>query len=168
LGQNVKFADFYRENRDICFRAVFVTVRNVHEADDLTSEAFTRAFSDWHEVGRHASPNAWVVRTALNLHRDRWRRENNPKRHLFALRDVHEDKSDSVDPALMMAISQLSEQQRSVLVYRVLLDLSNEAVAELLGLSVSTVSTHLNRALVALRANLQPKDYIFERNANES
>jgi DNA-directed RNA polymerase specialized sigma24 family protein len=49
-----------------------------------------------------------------------------------------------------------------------LLDLSNEAVAEHLGLSVSTVSTHLNRALVALRANLQPKDYIFERNANES
>lgn len=157
----MKFEDFYRENRDVCFRAVFVTVRNVHEADDLTSEAFARAFSDWHEVGRHASPNAWVVRTALNLHRDRWRRENNPKRHLFALRDVHEDKSDSVDLALMLAIAQLSEQQRSVLVYRVLLDLSNEAVAEHLGLSVSTVSTHLNRALVALRANLQPEDYCF-------
>jgi RNA polymerase sigma factor (sigma-70 family) len=167
LGQNVKFEDFYRKNRDVCFRAVFVTVHNVHEADDLTSEAFTRAFSGCNEVSRHASPNAWVVRTALNLHRDRWRRENNPKRHLLALRDLHEDKSDSVDPALMLALSQLSDQQRSVLVYRVLLDLSTEMVAEHLGLSVSTVSTHLNRALIALRANLQPEDYVFEGNVNE-
>ena len=65
-----EFETFYRSAKDPCFRALLATVASAHEADDLLAEAFTRALARWKEVRRHPRPEAWVVRTALNLHRD--------------------------------------------------------------------------------------------------
>jgi DNA-directed RNA polymerase specialized sigma24 family protein len=43
-------------------------------AEELVSEAFARAYASWRRVCRHPVPQAWVVRTALNLHVSRRRR----------------------------------------------------------------------------------------------
>jgi predicted RNA polymerase sigma factor len=41
-------------------------------AEELLAEAFTRAWMSWGKVRRPAAPQAWVVRTALNLGVSRW------------------------------------------------------------------------------------------------
>lgn len=63
--------------------------------------------------------------------------------------------SDSVDPALLEAVRSLPERQREVVALRVLLDLSAEQTAEVLGIDPGTVGTHLRRALAGLRAHLE-------------
>lgn len=54
---------------------------------------------------------------------------------------------------------ELPEQQLLVLIYRVLLDLSTEQTAAEMGIASGTVSTHLKRALAALRENLESQGH---------
>lgn len=68
------FADFYARARDDCLRAVFTSVCDRQEAEDLVAEAFAKAWARWATVRRHPAPRAWVVRTALNARISRWRR----------------------------------------------------------------------------------------------
>lgn len=146
------FEYFYLATKDRCFRAVLATVADAHEADDLLAEAYTRAFANWTSVVDHPAPSAWVVRTALNLHRDRWRKSQrlppvpNPEQPLGFTAEI--------DPAILASVSQLSARQRDVLIYRVLLGLSAHDTARELGIDAGTVGTHLRRALQALRTSL--------------
>lgn len=149
---NSEFETFYRGAKDPCFRTLLATVGSAHEADDLLAEAFTRALAMWNEVCMHPRPDAWVVRTALNLHRDRWRRSNRQRRRL-ARSDVATFTL-PFDTELLDAVRALPERQREVVALRVLLDLSAEQTANVLDIEVGTVGTHLRRALATLRANL--------------
>jgi len=146
------FENFYLEARDPCFRALMVTVGSAHEADDLLAEAFTRALARWNEVSVHPRPEAWVVRAALNLHRDHWRRSNRQRRRL--VRSDAEPFTEPFDTELLDVVRALPERQREVVALRVLLDLSAEQTAGVLDIEVGTVGTHLRRALATLRANL--------------
>lgn len=147
-----EFEVFYLTAKDPCFRALLATVGSASEADDLLAEAFTRALAKWSDVRTHPRPEAWVVRTALNLHRDRWRRSRRQQR-LMAGRDPVA-YVDAVDGALVAALGELPERQREVVALRVLLDLSAEHTAEVLGIEPGTVGTHLRRGLAALRSAL--------------
>ncbi len=146
-----EFEDFYLANRTPCFRALCVTVPSFAEAEELVAEGFTRAYSNWTTVRKHAAPAAWVVRTALNLHRDNWRKKNTSRRHLVAVSESYEDISEMLDPVLLRQMRELPEQQLLVVIYRVLLDLSTEQTAQALEIAPGTVSVHLKRGLTTLR-----------------
>ena len=148
-----EFEEFYIASRDRCFRALLATVNSSSDADDLLAEAYTRALAKWTTVSSHPAPEAWVVRTALNLHRDRWRRSKRAQRRRHE-RSPQVAFIDVVDPALIASIRALPERQRDVVVLRVLLGLSAEQTSTELGIEPGTVGTHLRRALGALRAEL--------------
>ena len=76
--------------------------------------------------------------------------------------DEHHDRETLVDPALLAALRALPEQQRAVIVHRVLLDLSTEQTAIELGIAAGTVGTHLKRALAALRTHLDDQSTATE------
>ena len=144
-----EFDEFYRTTKNGCFRAVVATVGDLSESDDLLAEAYTRAWERWSDVSLHEAPAAWVVRVAVNLHRDRWR-----KRRLFGrLRPPEPMPAPQLDldHDLLIALRALPERQREVVVLRILLDLNNEQTAAELGLAPATVSVHLHRALTTLR-----------------
>lgn len=159
---SVDFENFYREAKDPCFRALLVTVGSAHEADDLLAEAFTRALARWNEVSVHPRPEAWVVRAALNLHRDHWRRSNRQRRLL--VRSDAEPFTEPHDTELLDAVRELPERQREVVALRVLLDLSAEQTAEVLDIEVGTVGTHLRRALTTLRADSPATEATIDSN----
>lgn len=138
--------------------ALCVTVPSFAEAEELVAEGFTRAYANWTTVRKHPAPSAWVVRTALNLHRDNWRKRNTSKRYLVAVSESYEHQSEMLDPALLRQLKQLPEQQLLVIVHRVLLDLSTDQTADAMGIASGTVSTHLKRGLASLRELLEPQD----------
>lgn len=149
-----EFEIFYRRAKDPCFRALLATVASADEADDLLAEAFTRALTKWDEVRTHPRPEAWVVRTALNLHRDRWRRSSRQRRRLASSDAV--PFTTPLDHSLLDAVRALPDRQREVVALRVLLDLSAEQTADVLGIELGTVGTHLRRALATLRNDVAP------------
>lgn len=161
--QPQSFQDFYSTSKNECFRALSVTVQSFNEAEDLLAESFFRAFEDWENIQNHPSPQAWVVRTALNLHRDRWRRVLTAHKYRSLERSETNDKYEFVDPTLIDAIRELPIKQREVIAFRVLLDLSIEQTATEMNVAPGTVSAHLNRALGSLREVIQKSTWIEEK-----
>jgi RNA polymerase sigma factor (sigma-70 family) len=147
------FEEFYLATRDRCLRAVLAVVGQRALAEDLVAEAMCRAWRSWATVATHPAPQAWVMRTALNLNVEWWRR----RRREVPL-DGHDPQvavgRDEVDPWWMDALRRLPERQRQVVAVRVLLDLDTAQTAELLGMKPATVRVHLYRAAATLRGEL--------------
>lgn len=110
-----EFADFYRASRDSCLRAVTAVVGDRELAEEQVAEAFTRAWTSWGQVRRHAAPRAWVVRTALNLGVSWWRRRHREVPLADHDAAVPAGPGDGVDPALIAALRRLPARQREVL-----------------------------------------------------
>jgi RNA polymerase sigma-70 factor (sigma-E family) len=151
------FADFYALAKDDCLRTVIAVTGDVQSAEDLVAEAFARAWVAWQKVRRHPAPQAWVVRTALNVRVARWRRHR---------REVPLDQpgtwaalpasggADPVDQELMAALLRLPLRQRQVVALRVFLDLDTADTARTLGIAPGTVTAHMARAVAALREDV--------------
>src|SRR5215469_3444169 len=150
-----EFAEFYAAAWDDCLRIVTVSVGNRAPGEDLVAEAFTKAWASWRKVRGLAEPRAWIIRSALNAHVSWWRRY----RREVALGSHHHTAATSQDPALdstlVAALRRLPIRQRQVVALRLLLDLDTATTAQMLGMSGSTVATHLHRAIVALRREIR-------------
>lgn len=153
--EQLEFADFYLDSRDVCLRAVLASVVDRSLAEDLVAEAFTRALMSWPKVSRHPAPRAWVVRTALNTRVSWWRkRRKDVPLEVGAYTTPATEPVNEIDPGLLRVLRQLPRRQREVIAVRVFLDFDTRATAELLGISEGTVKAHLSRAVATLRLQL--------------
>lgn len=137
--------------------AVLVSVGDRDAAQDLVAEAFARAWASWPNVSRHPAPQAWVVRTALNVSVSRWRRRHRE----VAVADpgvvadvAATDGAAPVDPRLMAALMRLPARQRQVVALRLFMDLDTGRTARVLKIAPGTVQAHLGRAMATLREDL--------------
>jgi RNA polymerase sigma-70 factor (ECF subfamily) len=149
-----EFAEFYAAAWDDCLRIVIVSVGNRALGEDLAAEAFTKAWASWRKVRRLDEPRGWIIRCALNAHVSWWRRH----RREVAL-GSHDNPAATggelaLDTSLVAALRRLPVRQRQVIALRLLLDLDTATTAEMLGMSGSTVATHLHRAIAALRRDI--------------
>jgi len=151
--RRAEFVEFYETNKDSCLRAVAVSVADRDLAEELVGEAFTRAWTAWAKLRRHAAPAAWVVRVALNTRVSWWRRRRRevPLAHHDAARD---DLALSLDRDVTAALRCLSQRQREVVALRLLLDFDTETTARALGIAPGTVTAHLARAMSVLRVQI--------------
>lgn len=157
------FAEFYIAARDGCLRAVCAAVGDPVQAEELTAEAFARAFAHWRKLKHHPAPRAWIVRVALNTQVSWWRKRRREV-HWSGIEPVHTRADgipgtivlaqDAADGPAMSALRALPRRQREVVALRVILDLDTHATAAALGISPKTVAVHLARATAALRAAL--------------
>jgi RNA polymerase sigma-70 factor (ECF subfamily) len=151
------FAEFFAITRDRAFRAVLAVTGNHARAEDAVAEAYARGYASWPSVRDHPQPMAWILRTALNVHRSMWRRL---RREVLA-EAPGPDRADPVDagqadPRVWAAVAALPRRQREVVALRLLADLTPEETAAALGMAASTVGVHLHRALATLRERLTP------------
>ncbi len=114
-----EFTEFYRTARDGCLRAVYAACGDLALAEDLTSEAFARAYASWRKVAAHPAPRAWVVRTALNTHVSWWRRRRQEVAWDESL-DPALDGPDGpeLDARILAALRRLPRRQREVIALR--------------------------------------------------
>jgi RNA polymerase sigma-70 factor (ECF subfamily) len=161
------FAEFYAAAWQDCQRAVRAVVGDRAHAEELTAEAFARAFAHWRKVRRHPAPRAWVVRVALNTHVSWWRKRRWEAASWRAEDPAHDyattmggaggDLSGLLEDPVQSAVSALPRRQREVIALRALLDLDTKQTAEALKIAPRTVNHHYDRALTSLRAALGPK-----------
>jgi RNA polymerase sigma-70 factor (ECF subfamily) len=154
------FAEFYQTARDDCLRAIYASVGDRQEAEELTAEAFARAWARWRTVGRHPAPAAWVVRTALNARVSWWRRYRrevslpDPDGQTAERADHDGGLHRGLDHELRGALLGLPTRQRQVVALRIFLDLDTARTAQTLGIAPGTVTAHLARAIATLRDEL--------------
>ncbi len=147
------FDEFYREHRTALIRAMAVTLHDLDAATEAVDEALARACQHWGRVRVLQSPAGWVYRVALNLGRSRLRRLG---RRLpgWALPAATAPEPPFADPAIEQALAELTVDQRSVVVCRVLLGWSEARTAEVLGIRPGTVKSRLSRAVGRLQPTL--------------
>ena len=157
-SERLDFTQLYLRFKYECLLAVMVSVGDHDTARELVAEAFARAWASWPRVCEHPAPQAWVVRTALNVGISRCRRR---RRELtvadpgvFGDSSTPGQQSDGVDPAIRGALMRLPVRQRQFVALRLFLDLDTARTAEVLGVAPGTVQAHLGRAVAALREEL--------------
>jgi RNA polymerase sigma-70 factor (ECF subfamily) len=133
---------------------LYGVVGNAGEAEDLVQEAFVRASASGSRFLKVDNPEAWLRRTAINLHRNRWRKLRNFSR----IRPQLETRSDlpGLDEHLIVidAMRRLPEVHREVLALHYLADLPVAEIASTLGVPEGTVKSRLMRGREALAAEL--------------
>ncbi|MFT3852577.1 MAG: sigma factor-like helix-turn-helix DNA-binding protein [Ilumatobacteraceae bacterium] len=154
---SVSFEAFYRGERARIGRALAVTLRDRELAIDAVDEAMARAYARWARVGTLDNPGGWVYRVGLNWSRSFLRRATRPA-PLWVTRPVGAPPDASGDPAVDAALGQLSVDQRSVVVCRLLLGLSERETATALNLRPGTVKSRLHRATQRLQTLLHTED----------
>ena len=159
------------------FRFLLVSTRDNDIAQTLTQETFLRAWTSRTSFREDCSISTWLMRIALNLLRDHTRtqrfrfwkrasaaavdvsdvsehipnRDSSPENHLIAKEQL---------AIIWDAVAQLSRRQRTIFILRFVEELDLAEIANTTGLPISTVKSHLYRALAIIRGrhNSSSKD----------
>ncbi|GAA3758381.1 SigE family RNA polymerase sigma factor [Micromonospora maritima] len=151
MGGSEEFDAFYTATARRVVHHVYALCGDVAEAQDVTQEAYARAWQRWSTVGAYEDPEGWVRMVAWRLTANRWR----SLRRWFAARarlgrdaPVPEPGPDRV--AVLAALRRLPDAQRLVVVLHHLHDLPVAEIARRTGMPVGTVKSYLSRARAAL------------------
>lgn len=120
------------------------------EAENVAAETLARALVRWNTLADSPNLYGWIVTVSTNLSIGHLRKASRWS-PLLAIRSDH--RPFSVDDRLELdtALLEVSGRQRDALVMRYYLDYSESEIAGTMGISVSSVKTHLQRGLRALR-----------------
>lgn len=154
-GLEADFDRFYAATAARLVGQVFLLTGDLQEAEDVTQEAFERAWLRWSSVRDCGSPEAWVRTVARRLAVSRWRRVRNAStawRRAGSVADTPALSADHLE--LIEALRALPEKQRVAVVLHHLVDLPVDRVAAETGASVSAVKQRLVRGRAALAARL--------------
>jgi len=154
------FEEFWLARRDQIGRALAMTIGDAQLAAEAVDEAMARALQRWPQVSAMPHPSAWVYRVGLNWSRSIGKRVRRWPPIWLASPATSID-ADAADPSIDAALAALPVAQRSVVVCRLLLGLSEAQTAEALHLRPGTVKSRLSRAvdqLSASLAHLDPKE----------
>lgn len=157
------FDQLYRDNYLKVFRLALGLTHSFSDAEDITQEAFTRAFRSYHTFREESSFFTWIYRITVNVANDYMK-----QRRKLRVYEIAEESGCSVDdladphPAYspenklminevmrvcMAAFAEcLPVKQRKVFFLAVGLGLPYKTTAEILECSVGSVKTTLHRA----------------------
>lgn len=142
------------------YRAAYLISGSREDAEDATQEALIAALASIGRFRRGRSFESWLskiaIRKAIDAARARDRRER-LHRQAWSNQIDMERVSDAVvaDEDLVRAISDLSLEQRVVVVMRFALGYETNEVAKILGIPRGTVGSRLRRGLDEIRATYE-------------
>lgn len=161
-GRDQEFTAFMVTAAPLLARTAWFLCGDEHRAEELVQQALMKTYVAW-PAARAGDPLAYARRTLANARIDSWRKLR--REHLTAPEDMPEDARASTADSqaqrdqLVRALALLTARQRRVVVLRHLVGLTENEVAQDLGVSVGTVKTTASRGLHRLRVLLeQPAD----------
>ncbi len=155
----VDFADWVSLRLPALLRFAHALTGNPHDASDLVQEVLERVGVRWSSVGRGpGGPDAYVRRAMVNARTSRWRRRR-PETLVDAVPETAVAARDRFDDEpLWLALKDLPQRQRAVIVLRYYEDLSEAEIAATLGISPGTVKSQSARAMAGLRRRLDSEN----------
>lgn len=160
-GDEAAWTMLVRRHQEAAFRLAYLILGETDEVEDVTQEAFIRAFQslDQFDAGRPFRP--WLLGITKNL---AYNRQRSARRYLDAVRrlvwaapepvtrpEAERSRPDEAE-MLWQAVQRLTPINQEVIYLRYFLELSVEETAETLQVAMGTVKSRSHRALNRLRA----------------
>ena len=159
--QKQTFTDYYNQYKDKIFNYFWYRVNfNRALAEDLTADAFLKAFKNFRAFDHNRSFQSWMYAIAKN-HLLNYYRTANRETDLLALGSMGVNELKKIENKLELEqafelINHLSEYHREVLLMRFSDGLDNREIAEILDKDEGAVRTQISRALEELRGKAHP------------
>ena len=145
------FDELYRATSRRLLQYAYAMCGDLGAAQDLTQEAYVRAWQRWNRVREYEHVESWLRLVVTRLVTDRWRTLGVRRRAGTGLRPVDLVAPPSEDGVLLAAaLRRIPLQQRRAVVMHYLMDLSVADVARETGASVGTVKSRLSRGRASL------------------
>jgi len=158
-GEGFDFEALYRTSRDDVYAYVASLLRDRTAAEDVTAQAFERAFRRRGSFSRRrGEPRAWLFGIARNAALDELRRRGRTAALAVDPEDAEAQAApeDGAELALRRttvraALAGLEPRERELVALKFFAGLSNEEVARVVGVSESNAGTLIHRTLKKLR-----------------
>jgi RNA polymerase sigma-70 factor (ECF subfamily) len=177
-GDEAAFRDLMEKYNDAIYNFIFRMVHDRQQVEDLTQEAFIKAFASLKSFNEEYAFSTWLYKIATNNCIDYIRKrklqmysidkpiESRDSEFVFELPDDsyeadREIISDQRTRLLRKAIDELPEKYRRVIHLRHTEERSYEEIAKMLRLPIGTVKAHIFRAreLLARQLKHQIRNY---------
>jgi len=156
--------DIYRQYYKNVFNYICFRINSHFDAEELASQVFEKVISKWGSYNPTYAVEGWLIGIAKNTVTDYLRAKK--RRHLVALDDVAEQTSPSRRPEeiavaneanreLIVAMAQLKDMERQILSMKFATDLKHREIADILGISETSVGVIVHRAIKKLRKILE-------------
>jgi len=156
-AREAEFTAFVEATAPKLRRTAYLMCRDWHLAQDLTQTTFARMYASWARIRRVDSLEAYSRRVLMNVVFDERKRRSGSELVVAeppAGSSHRPDDTAELHVALLRALATLPVRDQAIVVLRHWEDQSVEAVAGILGVSMSVVKTQNARALGRLRALL--------------
>ena len=154
-GRDAEFVEFMAAAQPGLLRMARFLTGSDDLARELTQDALVRAYAAWPRVRREGAV-AYTRRIIINRRVSTWRRTSreephNPNDAGLDTPVVADGGATERRDEVVRLLAALPERQRKVVVLRYYVDLSEQQVADMMGISVGTVKSSASRGLASLR-----------------
>ena len=165
-GDSSAFGQIYEIYKDRVHSLAYYMTGEKEAAKDVTQQVFLKVFTSIITFQYKASFSSWLYRLAINVCRDYQRSNRRMKLLSIGVRNAMQiyDSTSSLEAGppkeglsqvVQNVVMKMSPKLRSVVILKYIEDLSYSQIAELLGCSVGTVSSRLNRSHKILAQELK-------------
>lgn len=127
-------------------------------AEDAMQETFIKAYKNLHTFRGDSSDKTWLFRIAINVSRDMqrtsWFRNISRMVSLDSIQ-IQQPQESEISHALMDEIMRLPKKYREVILLYYYEDMKQNEIAEILGVSVTTVCRRIEKARELLKDMLK-------------
>lgn len=155
------FERLYRENVDRVYGLCLRMTADADRAEELTQEAFVRAWERLDSFRGDSRFSTWLHRLAANVVKESWRSSdrrasrNEVAADRMGLHELHGDGVPETRIALERSVAKLPDGARMVFVLYDVEGYKHREIAEMTGKAVGTVKAQLHRARRLLREELR-------------
>jgi RNA polymerase sigma-70 factor (ECF subfamily) len=161
LDPATQFPLLYEREYGAVYRTIRAMVLDASEAEDLTQEAFARAYRARTRYRPTAPPGAWLHRIAVNTAISHLRRRKLSRLLPGRLYQPPDDRDYSRSEARTVveaALAKLSPRLRAAVVLHYFHDYSRDEIAQILGIPSGTVASRIAKAMALMRREVAAAD----------
>lgn len=154
----------YQMYKDMLFNSSFRIVKNEQDAQDMTHDAFIKAFKNISKLEKDLNLGPWLKRIVINCSLDFIRK----KQKINCIEEQNQFKDDDKSEELIdenvlkiddikKAINELKDKYRIIITLYLVEDYTHKEIAEQLNLKESTVRNQYIRGKQQLKQKLQSR-----------
>jgi len=157
LAADADFSVFVASHWASWHRFAYSVTRNAEDAKDSVQDALANCHRRWQQIAT-GNPDAYVRRSIVNAHIDRWRETGRVRatedigNYVLPVSDGTDARADA-DLATRLC-AQLPPRQRAAVVLRYLEDRDYAEIADICDVTQATARSLVRHALAALKAQL--------------